>query len=539
MEAIKEFDAVIVGAGFSGMYMLHLLREAGYRVKVFEAGGDVGGTWYWSRYPGARCDSESIYYNYTFSEEIYNEWTWSERFASQPEILEYLNFVAERLDLKKDIQFNTRVASSHFDEEREKWLVTTEQEEKVQATYFITGVGCLSTTNTPNFKGLEKFQGEWYHTGRWPHKKVSFKGKKVGVIGTGSSGIQSIPVIAEEADQLLVFQRTPQYSLPARNHSYDKVFIQQVKENFREMREKMRHSMTGLANQPRNKSALSDSPEVREKTFEKAWEEGGLNLSYTYGDFTVNEKANEMVCSFIRQKIAEIVNDSSVREKLMPSYYFGTKRPVLDTNYYETFNKEHVELVDVKSDPIQEITEKGMRTESGVEYEFDVLVFATGYDAMTGTLLKMDIRGRKGLSLRDKWGEGSKTKTYLGLAVSGFPNMFMITGPESPSVLSNVPTSIEQHAEWIFYMIEYMKANDHQVAEATEGAETAWSDHCREVAEATLFIKTASWYTGANIDGKPRGFPIYLGGVGPYREKCETVAKNDYEGFEFKPANVV
>lgn len=531
---VNYYDAVVVGAGFSGLYMLHKLREAGYRVKVYEAGSDVGGTWYWSRYPGARCDSESIYYNYTFSEEIYNEWTWSERFASQSEILEYLNFVADRLDLRKDIQFDTRVISSHYQDKDEQWLVTTDDGEQVKAKYFITGVGCLSTANIPKFKGLEKFKGEWYHTGRWPHEGVDFKGKTVGVIGTGSSGIQSIPVIAEEAEKLYVFQRTPQYSIPARNHPYSKEFIQQTKANFHEIRKKMHQTSTGLATEPRNRSALSDPPEKRKQAFEKAWEEGGLNLFYTYNDFTVNEKANATISAFIREKIAAIVKDPEVRDKLMPTYYFGTKRPVLDTNYFETFNKEHVELVNVKEDPIQEITEKGVGTKSGAEYPLDILVFATGYDAMTGTLLKMDIRGRDGLSLREKWADGAETKTYLGLAVNGFPNMFMITGPESPSVLSNVPTSIEQHVEWIFECIEYMKEKGYEIVEATEEEETSWSTHCREVAESTLFVKTDSWYTGANIEGKPRRFPIYLGGVGTYGEKIKEVANKNYEGFKLQ-----
>ncbi|WP_138418622.1 flavin-containing monooxygenase [Aquibacillus sediminis] len=527
----QNYDVVVVGAGFSGLYMLHRLREAGYSTRVYELADDVGGTWYWNRYPGARCDVESVFYNYTFSVEILNEWTWSARYAEQPEILRYINFVADKLDLRRDIQFNTRIESAHYDEATNRWNITTDEGTPVSAKYFITAVGCLSASNVPHFKGLENFEGEWYHTGRWPHEKVDFEGKHVGVIGTGSSGIQSIPAIAKEAKHLTVFQRTPQYSTPAHNKPYDPDRLKQIRENFDEVKEEMRYSLTGMPGAPRDRSALDDSPEERQRVFEAAWEKGGLmNLSYTYNDINVNAEANETLASFIRSKIREIVKDPEVAAKLMPDFYYATKRPIIDTDYFETYNRDNVSLVSVKNAPIEEITSTGIRT-TEKEYELDMIVFATGFDAMTGPLFKMDIRGKDGVSLQEKWDDGAQLKTYLGLATTGFPNMFMITGPESPSVLSNMMVSIEQHVEWISECIEYMEKNGAQTIEANVEAEDDWSSHCREVAEATLFTKTDSWYMGANIEGKPRGFQIYLGGVGPYRQICDDVAAKGYEGF--------
>ncbi|WP_066053950.1 flavin-containing monooxygenase [Robertmurraya korlensis] len=536
MSSTKPFDAVVVGAGFSGLYMLYRLREAGFSTAVFEAGDGVGGTWYWNRYPGARCDSESIYYNYTFSEELYNEWTWTSRYPAQPEILRYLNFVADKFDLKKDIQFKTRVQSAHYNEDTKKWEIQLDNGTNVTAKYFITGVGCLSAANLPKFNGLENFKGEFYHTGHWPHEGVDFKGKRVGIIGTGSSGVQAIPVIAQEAEHLTVFQRTPQYSAPARNHPYSEEYLEQAKNNFLEIKKQMRESAGGQPAIPPDKSALEVTPEERQKVYEHAWENGGLGLFAAYYDITINEEANETVAEFIRGKIKEIVKDPETASKLLPSYYYGTKRPIIDTNYYETFNRDNVSLVDVRKNPIEEITTSGVRT-SEEEVELDALVFATGYDGMTGPLLKIDIRGKDGISLKEKWNGGASTRTYLGVANAGFPNFFMITGPESPSVLSNMPVSIEQHVEWIGDCIEHFEKQGVETIEAAVEAEESWSKHCREVAEATLFTKTDSWYTGANIPGKPRGFLIYLGGVGAYRKKCEEIAANGYEGFTITLTN--
>ncbi|MGG0177197.1 flavin-containing monooxygenase [Gottfriedia acidiceleris] len=533
---VTNFDAVVVGAGFSGLYMLYRLRETGLSTRVFEAGDGVGGTWYWNRYPGARCDVESIYYNYMFSEELYREWNWTSRYAAQPEILNYLNFVADKFNLRKDITFETRIRSAHYVEENNLWMIHLNNGTSVSAKYFITGVGCLSATNLPNFKGLENFKGEWYHTGNWPREQqVDFKGKRVGIIGTGSSGVQAIPVIAQEAEHLTIFQRTPQYSAPARNYPYDSEYITHAKENFYEIKKHLRESPLGQPANIPTQSALEASQAERKQVFENCWENGGFGLSRTYNDIVLNEAANKTVAQYIRSKIGEIVHDAEVAMKLMPQYFYATKRPILDTNYYETFNRENVTLVDVKSSPIEEITVNGVKTTEN-EYGFDVIVFATGYDAITGPLLKIDIQGKDGLTLKSKWSGGAQTRTYLGIANAGFPNMFMITGPESPAAISNMAVSIEQHVEWIADCIEYLRKNEIETIEAKEDAENAWSNHCREVAEATLFTKTDSWYNGANIEGKPRGFLIYLGGVGAYKMKCDEIAAKGYQGFTLVPS---
>ncbi|RNB92461.1 NAD(P)/FAD-dependent oxidoreductase [Brevibacillus fluminis] len=527
---VPAFDAVVIGAGFSGLYMLHRLREAGFSARAYEAGDGVGGVWYWNRYPGARCDSDSIYYNYTFSDELIQEWTWSSRYPEQPEILRYLNFVADKFDLRRDIQFETRVTSAHYDEGQNRWNIQLDDGSSVSATYFISGVGCLSAANIPIFKGLESFKGDWYHTGHWPHEPVDFKGKRVGVIGNGSSGVQSIPVIAQEAAHLTVFQRTPQYTIPARNHPYDPDFIEQTKKNFGEIKQKMWDSWGGIPVAPSMRSALEDTPEERQAKYDAAWAKGGFSLSYSYSDLTFNEAANDTVAEFIREKIRETVHNPEVAQKLLPRYYFGTKRPILDTHYFETYNRENVTLVDVKQTPIEEITPNGLRT-TEAEHELDILVFATGYDGMTGPLLKIDIRGKNGVTLKEKWEDGAQTRTYLGIANAGFPNFFMITGPESPSVLTTMPLAIEQHVEWIADCLCYLR--DHRIdkIEATEEAEETWSKHCSEIAESTLYTKTDSWYTGANIAGKPRRFLIYLGGFGVYRKICDDIAAKGYEGF--------
>ena len=529
---MREYDAVVLGAGFSGLYMLYRLREAGLTTRVFEAAGGVGGVWYWNRYPGARCDSESIFYNYTFSEELYKEWSWSSRFPEQPEILKYLNFVADKFELRPDIEFNTRVKSAIYDENTNRWQIQTENGELVSATYFITGVGCISTTNVPNFKGLDSFEGEWYHTGHWPHEKVDFTGKRVGVIGTGSSGIQSIPVIAKEAKSLTVFQRTPQFSVPAKNHAYTEEFLQKSKESYQEIRGKMRNTKAGLAGPYGQKSVFDDSPKERRKALEAAWEKGGWSVLFTYNDLLLNEEGNKLIVEFVCSKIREIVKDQETAEKLMPDHYYGTKRAIIDTDYFETYNRNNVSLVDVKKAPIEEVTRQGIRT-ADKEYELDTIVFATGFDGMTGSLFKIDIRGKEGISLKEKWQDGAETRTYLGLTTAGFPNLFMLTGPESPSVLGNMPAAIEQHVEWVMDCIEYLRKNDIKIVEAKTEAEEKWSRHCKDMAEATLYAKTDSWYNGANIEGKARGIQIYVGGYDEYRKICDGIAKNGYEGFSF------
>lgn len=527
---VNDFDAVVLGAGFSGLYMLYRLREAGYSTRVFETGGGVGGVWYWNRYPGAKCDIESIYYNYTFSKELYQEWTWTSKYPEQKEIRSYLNYVADKFNLRKDIQFNTRITAAHFDKESSKWKIQTDDGTIITATFFISGAGCLSAANVPDFKGLDSFQGDWYHTGKWPQEKVDFKGKRVGVIGNGSSGVQAVPEIAKEAGHLTVFQRTPQYTIPARNYRYDPTFIQQTKDNYEGIKRIMHASPTGNGLQIADVSALEDSPDEQAKVYEKAWQEGGFAFTSTYNDLFINVDSNKTASDFIRTKIKETVKDPETANKLLPNYFFGTKRPILDTGYYETYNRENVKLADVKNDPIVEITPNGIRTQKA-EYDLDILVFATGYDGMTGPLFKIDIRGSEGISLKEKWEDGAAVRTYLGLATAGFPNFFMITGPESPSVLVNMPTAIEQHVDWITDCIEYLTQNNIDVIEPKREAEEAWSRHCREVAESTLYVKTDSWYTGANIEGKPRSFLIYLGGFIPYKQKCNEVTASGYDGF--------
>lgn len=524
----NEFDVVIVGAGFSGLYMLHSLREAGFTAKVIEAAEGVGGVWYWNRYPGARCDIDSIAYNYLFSEELFKEWDWTSKYPSQPEILNYLNYVTDKLDLRKDISFNTEVKSAQYNDESGKWQVYTNNGSSVTGNYFIPAVGGLSAANIPNFKGRDKFEGEMFHTSDWPKEKVEFQGKRVGVIGTGSTGTQVIPLIAKEAEHLTVFQRTPQFTLPARNYNYEIEFSQEVKKNIQGIRNKVRSSSTGDLREAINKGILEMTEEERLQKLEESWKEGGFIPRFS--DIYVNEEANEIVAEFLRSKIYERVNDPKLAEKLVPNYFFGTKRIVLETDYLETYNRENVELVDVKSAPIQEITSKGLQTTDG-HYDLDVLVFATGYDAITGPLFKLDIRGKNGLSLREKWDNGGAIKTYLGLATNDFPNMFFPTGPESPAGLANNVAVIEYNVEWITECIKYAQEHELNIIEADEASEEEWSNLCRAIADATLFVRTESWWTGANIADKPKGFPLYVGGLNNYIAKADEVANKKYEGF--------
>lgn len=529
----QYFDAVVIGAGFSGIYMTYKLRKEGFSVKTFEKAAGVGGVWNVARYPGARCDSDSFYYNFMFSEDLYKKWSWSKRFAGQDEILSYLNFAADELDVKKYMQFNTEVKSAVWVEEHAVWHITTGNGEEFTATYLISGVGCLSTSSIPNFKGIENFQGESYHTGEWPHTTVDFRDKRVGVIGTGSSGVQSIPVIAESAKEVYVFQRTPQYSVPARNRSFTKEEVDQFKDEFHSARSVMLTSPSGLPIPKPTKSVVETPEEERNEILEMAWEKGGMILNNAFNDITTDEKSNELISEFLRNKIRAKVNKPEVAAHLLPYYYYATKRPILDTNYHDTYNQEHVMLVNLQQEPIEGITTNGIQTKEQ-EYPLDIIIFATGYDAMTGTLLKIDIRGREGLSLRNKWKSGKKVETYLGLGLAGFPNFFMITGPQSPSVLTNVPTAIEQHVEWISDCLKYMRDHHVKTIEPTEGAEREWSMKCQEIADNTLFTKTASWYTGSNIDGKSQDFLIYLGGLDNYRQICNEVSQQDYRGYAFE-----
>jgi cation diffusion facilitator CzcD-associated flavoprotein CzcO len=526
-----ELDALVIGAGFAGLYQLLSLRDRlGLAVKALEAGSGVGGTWYWNRYPGARCDSESHVYWYTFSPELMQEWEWSERYPGQAEILRYLNFVADKFDLKRDIQFNSRVTSAHYDEAANRWRVCTEQGKVFVAKFLVTAVGCLSTANVPKIPGLEDFGGDCYHTGQWPHEGVDFTGKRVGMIGTGSTGIQSAPVIAEYARHLTVFQRTANYSVPARNVPLTPEFKRYVKRNAAEIRAITRQTYNGMGFKVEERKAVETSPEEREKIYEAAWERGGLQFRATFQDMLISKEANDTAANFIKRKIRSIVKDPKTAAILSNiDHPYAAKRPPIDTDYFETYNRPNVSLVDLKATPIERITEAGIRT-TETEYPLDVIVFATGFDAMTGPLLRMNIRGRNGAALKDVWEAGPRN--YLGLQVGGFPNLFTITGPGSPSVLCNMPVAIEQHVEWITNCIAFMRARGLERIEARPDAVENWVAEVNEVANRTLLpMARHSWYLGANIPGKPRVFMPYAGGMIRYREVCEDVARRGYEGF--------
>jgi cation diffusion facilitator CzcD-associated flavoprotein CzcO len=531
-------DAVVIGAGFAGLYMRHKLREQGFSVHGFEQGSGVGGTWYWNRYPGARCDSEIMYYSFSFLPDIEQAWPLKERYPGQPEILRYLEHVADQLDLRKDFSFNTRVISLEYDETANAWTLRTEQGDTVTARYVVTAVGCLSAANRPEFKGADSFQGVSLHTGRWPLEPVDFTGKRVGIIGTGASAIQAIPVIAQTAEHLTVFQRTPQYTIPAENGPLDQQMIALWKKNYPEWRRRARESAGGIPYVASTVSALEVSEEERKASFEAGWGAGGFLFGAgIFGDVMSNEEANKTAADFVRGKIDEIVDDPQVAEMLKPwEYPIGSKRLPLDTNYYATFNRPNVTLVDLKRTPIEEITATGIAT-SGGQHDLDVIIYATGFDALTGPLQALGIRGRAGRALTEVWAEGPRT--YLGLSVPDFPNLFTITGPGSPSVLSNMPVSIEQHVEWIGDCLAWLREHDLDRIEATESATASWTEHVQAVAAKTLYPKAASWYMGANIPGKPRLFLPYVGGVGNYRHKCAEVAANGYEGFDLTSSYAV
>jgi cyclohexanone monooxygenase len=534
-----DVEAVVIGAGFSGLYMLHRLRDVmGLTVRLFEAGDGVGGTWYWNRYPGARSDSDSYVYCYSFDEDLLQEWTWSERYPEQHEIRAYLEHVAERFDLNRDITLGTRITAAAFDEETGTWTVRTDTGQAVRTRYLITGVGALSASNTPDFPGIDSFGGDSYHTGQWPHEGVDFTGKTVGVIGTGASAVQAVPLIARQAADLTVFQRTANYIVPARNGPVDPEVVAARKRDYKAIWDRVRASYFGFELNFIEKGALEASPEERERELMARWEQGGFGIWLgSYVDIFFNDDANATVREFLHDRIRETVDDPETAELLIPKGYpFGCKRNPLDSGYFETFNLPHVHLVDVKSNPIAAITERGVRLEDGTEDAFDAIVYATGFDAMTGPLNAIDIRGRGGQLLRDKWAEGPRT--YLGLTSAGFPNLFMITGPQSPSVLSNMPVSIEQHVEFIGRIIGDMHARGAATIEPTRQAEDAWVAHNQELAEATLFPTADTWYMGANIPGKPRVFLPHLGFVGPYRQKCDEVAASGYEGFVFDGAQL-
>ncbi len=533
-DSTQSFDAVVIGAGFSGLYMLKALRDQlGLNIRVYEAGDTVGGTWYWNRYPGARCDSDSYIYCFTWDKQLLQDWEWSERYPEQPEILRYLEHVAARHDLKRDIQFNTRVIGGEFDEKANLWRVRTDKGDEVTAQYLIAAVGSLSDTNMPPFKGLDRFKGKWYHTSRFPKDGVDFTGKRVAVVGTGATAVQAIPEIAQQAKQLTVFQRTANYCVPARNGKVDPDLVRSRKADYEGIAQRIRESFFGQEHYFIPKSALNVTAAEREREFDRMWDAGGFAFWLAnYQDMFFSEEANDLCADYIRRKIRSTVKDPAVAEKLIPKGHpYGTKRQPLDTNYYETFNKQNVLLVDAKTDGgIEEITEKGIRA-GGKEYEFDIIVFATGFDAMTGPLKALNLKGRGGRTLGAAWADGPRS--YLGISIAGFPNFFTITGPQSPSVLTNMPVAIEQHVEWIADCVADMRKAGIATIEAKPEAQDQWVGHVNEVVGATLMTRANSWYMGANIAGKPRTFLPYLGpeGVGGYRKKCAEVAAKNYEGF--------
>ncbi|MCR5859186.1 NAD(P)/FAD-dependent oxidoreductase [Mesorhizobium sp. J428] len=528
-------DVIVVGAGFGGMYATYKFREMGKNVVSIEAGGDVGGVWYWNRYPGARCDLMSVDYSYGFSPEIEQEWTWSEQFAGQPEILAYANFVADKLDLRKHYLFNTRVVSAVWNEATKVWRATTDKGEVLEAPYCIMTTGPLSIPKDPDIPGIDKFKGLLLRAQTWPHEPVSFEGKRVGLIGTGSTGIQVVQEVGRKAGELFVFQRTPSFTLPMRNHVIDADYAAEMKRNYRAMREAMRNNPTGGTRPATTRPYFSLPPQQRQQVMEHAWINGGHTFLGSFSDLMTNEEANEQVADFVRDKIGQIVKDPKTAEALKPrGYPIFARRPCLDTEYYETYNLPNVRLVNVKEDPIVEITEKGIRTKSG-ETELDILIFATGYDALTGALLAFDVVGRDGRTLKDKWKSGPRS--YLGFMLEGFPNLFAPSGPNGPAALANLITIAEHDVDWIADMISWMETNGVSTVEPTVEAEEGWMRMVLAMAEKSLIRKANTWWVGANVKGKPQGLTMFIGGFAKYRELCEAAAQNRKANFVFdRPA---
>ncbi|MGB8399982.1 flavin-containing monooxygenase [Bradyrhizobium sp.] len=527
------FDAVVVGAGFAGMYMLHRLRGLGFSARVFEAGSGVGGTWYWNRYPGARCDVESLQYSFSFSEELDQEWNWSEKYSPQPEILAYANHVADRFDLRRQIVFDTRVTAATFDEDIRCWLIETDRGDRVTAKFCIMAVGCLSAPNRPSFRGFDDFRGPIYHTGEWPHQGVDFSGLRVGVIGTGSSAIQSIPIIAQQASALTVFQRTATYSVPAWNEKLTPEYLTAAKADYPALRAKARGRPTGFYFPFNTSPALEASPKDREKQYEQAWARGGLPFLGAYGDLLFEKAANDTIADFARRKIRGIVKDPAIAELLCPDNVFGCKRLCVDTGYFETYNLPHVKLVDVSRTPIERFTADGIAV-NGTEHQLDAIVCATGFAAMTGSFDRIRITGRRGRTLAEKWQAGPRA--YLGIASEGFPNLFMITGPGSPSVLASMIQAIEQHVDWLADCLGHMRDVGAISIEPVLEDEDAWVDHVNDVSTVSLRSTCSSWYVGANIPGRPRVFMPYIGGFPVYVQKCNEVMTDGFNGFVLEGA---
>ncbi|TQF00185.1 MAG: NAD(P)/FAD-dependent oxidoreductase [Spiribacter salinus] len=525
-----DFDAIIVGAGFAGLYMLHRINQLGLSARVYEAADDVGGTWYWNRYPGARCDVPSFEYSYQFDPQLQQDWDWTERYASQPEILAYFHHVVERYGLRPNIQFNTRLQSAHYQESDCAWRIETDEGERITGRYLIMATGCLSARSFPEIEGLSLFEGTIVHTGNWPHEGLDVDGRSVGVIGTGSSGVQVSSALAQEAGHLTVFQRTPAYVVPANNRPLEPDEVAHIKANYDTFREEAWGNRAGLRYEMGQQSAFDVAPEERHRLYQERWNIGGLGFTSAFHDIFDDPEANHTAAEFVRYKIKEIVQDPNVAQKLMPFSFIGCKRLIISDHYYHIFNRDNVTLVNLHEEPLQRITRTGVEVGER-EVPLDVLVFATGFDAVTGALLRVDIRGIDGQPLREKWRHGPKN--YLGITIAGFPNLFTITGPGSPSVLSNMVASIEQHVNWIGDCIEYMEANDKKEITATRNAEEEWVRHVNEVADRTIYPQENSWYIGANIPGKPRVFMPYIG-VPEYVKKCIEVKNTAYTGFTLR-----
>jgi cation diffusion facilitator CzcD-associated flavoprotein CzcO len=531
---VTRLDVVVVGAGFGGMYAIHRFREMGLRVQGFEAGGDVGGVWYWNRYPGARVDLPSIDYSFSFSPEIEQEWTWSEQFAGQPELLRYINFVADRLDLRRHIQFNTRVTRAVWDEARKLWTVTTDQGQKYEATYCIMATGPLSIPKDPEIPGIDRFKGQLLRAARWPHEPVSFAGRRVGVIGTGSTGIQIVQEVGKEVGELFVFQRTPSFTMPIRNEALEPDYVAEVKRNYAGIRESARNSAVGGVRPQSTRAFFSATPRQRRQLLEDAWKNGGLAMLGTFSDLLTNPEANEHVAEFVREKIGEVVKDPQTAEKLKPrGYPIFARRPCLDSSYYETFNQPNVHLKDCVEDPIVEITERGVKTRSG-EVELDALIFATGYDGLTGALLAFDIVGRGGRTMNEKWKDGARS--HLGLMMEGFPNLFMTTGPNGPAALANIIRISEHDVDWIAAAMTHMDRHGLSTIEPTQQAEQAWMDLVFALSQRSLLIKAKTWYVGANVKDKPQGLTLFTGGFHKYREYCAAAVQGGYRDYVFDHA---
>ena len=525
----SSVDVIIVGAGFAGMYMLYYLRKKGLKARILEAGDDVGGTWYWNRYPGARCDVESMAYSYSFDEELQQEWNWSNRFSYQPEILDYLKTVADRFELNRDIFLKSRVLSAEYEEDVNIWRVRTDTGVEYSAKFCVMATGCLSVPKNPKIDGLERFEGETFYTWNWPKEKVDLAGKRVGVIGTGSSGVQCIPVIATDASHLSVFQRTPNFIVPAFNRALEKYEADTVKKTYKQLREKARNSIAGDF-PDEGTITLGELPiNLQRQHLEESWKKGGFNMQYPFTDLLTDAKVNETVGEFVREKIRSIVNDPKTAETLSPrNHPFGTKRMCVEDNYYQTFNRKNVSLIDLSTSPIEEIVSLGVKTTTEL-HRLDTLVLATGFDAMTGALTAVDIRGRGGVALRDKWKNGART--FLGMTIAEFPNLFTVTGPGSPSVLCNMVSAIEQSVEWIGDCIKYVEEKGYGGIEARRSAENKWTAHVSDAANQTLYPLANSWYVGANISDKARGFMPYVNGLKVYEEACQREADADYQNF--------